>query len=145
MSSRETLTVPGTDAGLRRAASALADWTEIMALPAETRRRVLTALDEALSNVVRHGFSRQPGQMTLTLSCDADRLSVSVADDAPAFNPLLVAPPDVSQPLDARRPGGLGVALIRALSDEATYVREAGQNVLALSWRIDEHAAPRRD
>lgn len=145
MPSRETLTVPGTDAGLRRAVSALADWTQGVALPADTRRRVLTALDEALSNVVRHGFSRQPGQMTLTFSCDASRLSVSVADDAPAFNPLLLAPPDVSQPLDARRPGGLGVALIRALSDEATYVRQAGQNVLALSWRIDDHTTPGTD
>ena len=136
MESRDTLTVPGTANGLAEAMASLEAWTGGLDLAPETRRRVLTALDVVLSNVVRHGFRDQAGVMSVTRSCDAARLSVAVADNAPAFNPLLVPPPDVTLPVDVRPPGGLGVALVRALSDDATYLRTEGQNVLTLHWRL---------
>ena len=135
MDSTETQTVPGTPEGLRDAMAALESWTTRLAVTADVRHRVLTALDEVLSNVVRHGFKGQTGELTITRSRLGGALSVEVADTAPAFNPLLVAPPDVGLPLESRRPGGLGVALVRALSDDVQYAHRLGRNVLTLSWR----------
>ncbi len=135
MDSTDTLTVPGTPEGLRDAMAALESWTTRVPVTPEIRRRVLTALDEVLSNVVRHGFKSQTGEMTVTRSWLDGALSVEVADTAPAFNPLLLAPPDVGLPLESRRPGGLGVALVRALSDDVQYAHRLGRNVLTLSWR----------
>ncbi len=137
MDPNRTLTVAGTPDGIHRAMSALRAWTEPPTVTPETRRRVLTVVDEVLSNVVRHGFKDRPGEMTVTQRVAGGTLEVEVADTAPAFNPLGVPPPDVSRPLDERRPGGLGVALVRALSDEAAYAHRMGRNVLTLGWRLD--------
>jgi serine/threonine-protein kinase RsbW len=137
MDAPDTLTVPGTPDGVREALATLESWGVLLAVSPDTRHRVLTALDEVLSNVVRHGFKRQAGEMTIMRSCRGGSLSVEVADTAPAFNPLLVAPPDVGQALESRRPGGLGIALVRALSDDLQYAHRLGRNVLTLSWRLD--------
>jgi serine/threonine-protein kinase RsbW len=137
MKSGHTLTVPGTDAGLRQAIAALESWLGGAGLSTEARHRLMTVLDEVLSNIVRHGFAATAGDIAITTGQSNGRVSVAIADNAPPFNPLTLAPPDVTLSLEKRRPGGLGVALIRALSDDATYARSGGRNVLTLYWRLD--------
>ena len=132
-----TLTVPGTPDGVREAIAALEAWVGDERVAPQIRRGVLTAVDEVLSNVVRHGFRTGTGEMTMTVRASNAALTVEVADTAPAFNPLLVPAPDVHLPLERRRPGGLGVALVRALSDEVVYAFTLNRNVLTLSWRLD--------
>ena len=55
------MSVPGTLAGVREASEAVSAWSARQALPAEVRARVLTALDEVLSNVVHHALGGRPG------------------------------------------------------------------------------------
>jgi len=58
-----------------------------------------------------------------------------VSDDGPAFNPLQVPEPDVAATLEERRPGGLGVHLVRQLMDRVEYRRAEGRNCLVMTWR----------
>jgi anti-sigma regulatory factor (Ser/Thr protein kinase) len=52
-------------------------------------------------------------------------------DDAPLFDPTAVPPPDINLPLEERPLGGLGVHMMRQLTDELLYrVNSAGQNEL---------------
>jgi anti-sigma regulatory factor (Ser/Thr protein kinase) len=129
--------LPGTLDGVREGLGALEQWADQAGLSAELRRRLLTALDEVLSNVVRHSFRGRPGRLWLSIAAGAAEFRVTVGDDAARFDPMAVAAPDVELPLDKRRPGGLGVALIRALADEVHYARENAENVLTLTWRLD--------
>ncbi len=107
------------------------------------RRRILTALDEVLSNVIRHGREDGPGTIVITASPGPDRVDVDVADGNPPFNPLSLPAPDTSSALDERRPGGLGIMLVRALSDDVRYERRDGRNHVTMTWRLapggDEH------
>ena len=66
------------------------------------------------------------------------RLMVTVSDDGVAFNPLAVPPPDTTLPLEERELGGLGIHLVRNLTDEATYGRLGGRNVIT-----DDHGRER--
>jgi anti-sigma regulatory factor (Ser/Thr protein kinase) len=136
-SARTTLSVPGTAAGVRAGMDAFDAWALERRVPDRSRRRVLTALDELLSNVVRHGLDGTRGSIEIAFVADPGHLTVEIADDASPFNPLLVAPPDTAAPLDERREGGLGIALVRALADDLRYAREDGRNVVTLTWRID--------
>lgn len=132
----QTLAVEGTAAGVRKAVDALQAWSDRERLSDAARRRLLTALDEILSNVVRHGLGNRPGVIEVTVSHDGNVLQAEVADAAPAFNPLLTPPPDISSPLEERQPGGLGIALVRALTDELTYERRDDRNRLTMTWRV---------
>jgi serine/threonine-protein kinase RsbW len=69
--------------------------------------------------------------------CEPGRLEARVADEAAPFNPLLLPPPDTTTPLELRQPGGLGIALVKALSDTVEYARANNRNQVTVSWRLD--------
>jgi anti-sigma regulatory factor (Ser/Thr protein kinase) len=59
-----------------------------------------------------------------------------VEDDAPEFNPLALAPPDVAAPLADRRVGGQGVFLVRRMMDTVNYERVGTRNRLAMTKHV---------
>ena len=130
----ETVSVPGTEAGVRMAIAALDAWCRQHRVSDDTRRRMLTSMDEVLSNIVRHGFADRAGEIEIKLVYDGKTVSAAVADSAAEFNPLTQPPPDVTAPLDARTPGGLGIALVRALAANVRYERRGNCNVLTMTW-----------
>jgi serine/threonine-protein kinase RsbW len=131
-----TLTVQGTASGVREALEGVQGWCDQENLPDETRRRMLTAFDEILSNVVRHGRPDGTGVIEMTMTRDRDGVRAVVTDDGRPFNPLEAPPPDTSAVLEARQPGGLGIALVRALTDEVEYECRDGRNRLSLMWQL---------
>jgi anti-sigma regulatory factor (Ser/Thr protein kinase) len=137
MSARDTLIVPATMPGVRQAADTASAWTNRLGLPQEVRRRALTTLDEVLSNIVHHGVRGRPGVIQMTLAYEAGALEIELTDDADPFNPLLVPAPDVGAAIEDRVPGGLGIALVRALSDEVHYERSANQNRVTMKFDAD--------
>jgi serine/threonine-protein kinase RsbW len=132
-----TITVPGTLEGLAealRAAESFCDGPDASWLP---RANVLTVLDEVLANVVHHGLAGTAGTIELSMHAGAQRVTMDVSDSAAPFNPLLLPAPDTSLPLEKRKIGGLGIALVRALTDDVTYEQRGGRNCLTLTWRPD--------
>ena len=130
------LSVPGTVAGIREAVDALDAWSARERLPDEARRKLLTAFDEILSNVVRHALRDRSGLIEVTISRDGGLVQAEVTDDAEPFDPLVVPAPDTSAPLETRQPGGLGIALVRAFTDEVRYERRSDRNRLTMKWRV---------
>jgi serine/threonine-protein kinase RsbW len=135
-----TIVVPGTLEGLAeamRAAEAFCDRANVPWLP---RANVMTALDEVLANIVHHGLAAIGGTIELTME-DADgRLTIGVMDPGLPFDPLLMPLPNTSLPLEQRRLGGLGIALVRALTDDVQYERRDARNHLTLTWRAGAEA-----
>jgi serine/threonine-protein kinase RsbW len=73
------------------------------------------ALTEACSNSVRHAYHEgRDGIVEIRYSLARDRIDVEVADDGDGFDPGVVAFAR-EEDLDE---GGLGIAIIRALTDE---------------------------
>lgn len=91
------------------------------------------AIDEAATNVVVHGYRGAPGELEIQSVMRGGRLEVRLLDRAPAFDPSSVPEPDLSVPPLERRPGGMGVHLIRAATDETRHhPRPGGGNELVL-------------
>lgn len=106
-------------------------------VPSRTLYAVNLALDEVVTNVVRHGFEDPSGQEILAeVTVQGEDLTTVVADPGRAFNPLDVAPPDLHAPLAERTLGGLGVHLVRSLMDSVEYRRDNGKNVLTMRKRV---------
>jgi serine/threonine-protein kinase RsbW len=136
MTAHETVAVPGTTAGIGRAAAAFDEFCRDRAVPPDARWRFQVALDEILSNIVRHGYKHTVGTIALTFAHDGRVVSVEVVDSGPAFDPRQAPPPDTSSPLEARRPGGLGIVLAEELLDELAYERRGEHNHLKLTWKM---------
>ena len=63
-------------------------------------------------------------------------MRVAVEDDGEPFNPLEAAEADTSKPLEERAIGGLGVHLVRKLTDALEYQRHEGRNLLVMKKRL---------
>jgi anti-sigma regulatory factor (Ser/Thr protein kinase) len=99
---------------------------------------VSLVIDEIVTNCVKYGYDDDKKHVIdVVLSVDNQLLTVLVIDDGHAFNPVTVPPPDLSLPIEDRPIGGLGIHLLRQLSDSLTYERREGTNRLTLTKRIE--------
>jgi serine/threonine-protein kinase RsbW len=98
------------------------------AIPADTVFGVHLCLEEAISNVIRHGYNGQPDH-TLTVECgllNADEVVFIIEDQAPPFDPVsgsIIEEQPASSPLDYLRPGGRGILLMRKFAHTLKYER----------------------
>jgi anti-sigma regulatory factor (Ser/Thr protein kinase) len=146
MSHPDRLIVPvrASPAGVRTAADALERFEADHGLDPAAAWPVQVALDEILSNVVRHGGAgRDDAVIEVTFALADGSLQVTVVDDGPELDPLTLPAPDTTSPLDARQPGGLGVYLVKQLMDRVDYVRRDGRNCLTIAWRLPPAGAPK--
>ncbi len=96
------------------------------------------ALDDLLNNVVQYAFPNDPTEHQIEVEGEVLDACVvlTIRDDGIPFNPLSVAPPDLSVLLHEREIGGLGIHLVRAMFDDVTYHRNVGRNVLTIKKRL---------
>jgi anti-sigma regulatory factor (Ser/Thr protein kinase) len=134
---RQTITLRNDRAEIPRLAAFIDAFCQPLGPAAEDLMSFHLALEEAVTNVIHHGYiDGQPHEFTVALAAAADgRVTAIVTDDAPAFDPVARAPVDTSLPLEQRPIGGLGVHLIKNLMDSVRYERRDGRNVLTLEWR----------
>lgn len=103
------------------------------ALPAEWEMRMNLALEEAVVNVIQYAFDdRERHEILLEARREEDVFTLTVTDGGRAFNPLEAPEADTTLDAQKREIGGLGIHLIRSLSDKVSYRRENGSNVLTL-------------
>jgi anti-sigma regulatory factor (Ser/Thr protein kinase) len=100
--------------------------------------RIGILLEELLTNLVKYGYpdGATPGLADIGLDLDGNRLTIEFADDGRAFNPLAQPAPDLDLPLEDRQEGGLGIHILRALTEEAHYTRRHDRNVVRLIRRV---------
>ena len=78
------------------------------------------ALDEALTNAVRHGNGSDPSkQVAVEFSVDAAQLTVVIEDQGPGFAPDQLPDPTAEENLC--RPHGRGVMLMRAYMTDVQF------------------------
>jgi len=91
------------------------------------------ALEEALTNAVRHGNQRDPTKtITVRYSITAERAVVIVRDEGPGFEPEEIPDPTTEDRLSV--PSGRGIMLIKAYMDEVEY-RDEGREVYFVKRR----------
>ena len=78
-------------------------------------------LEELFTNMVKYNHDGHH-PVTIGLDVNATHVILRVSDrEVEPFDPTLAAPVDVNAPLAARRPGGLGIHLVRRLTDDLSY------------------------
>ena len=91
-------------------------------------------MEEALVNVFVHGYTQHQGQVEVRcLDSDDSSLTIEIIDTGVSFNPLSLADPDLQPDLNARKIGGMGVFLIRKMTDGVAYRREGDNNILTMT------------
>ena len=95
--------------------------------------RIKLVLEEIAINLATYGSREMVPDVAITVDSQPDAVTIHVEDNGHPFDPTDAGPPaHLSAPLEERPVGGLGLYLVRELTDELTYKREDGKNHLAL-------------
>jgi anti-sigma regulatory factor (Ser/Thr protein kinase) len=81
-------------------------------------RRIVLALDEACSNIIKYAYEGDPAQrINVSITVEQDRLHFRLTDTGRKADVSTITP----RRLDDIRPGGLGTHFIASVFDSVTY------------------------
>lgn len=116
---------------------ALEPLMEVLGFSDESNRAIIRAVDEAVSNIMRHAYHGRMDQ-PIEIYCNRLRrraggkiergIEFLLYDCGPAVDTTKIP----ARPLDEIRPGGLGLHIIRGSIDTVEYKREGRLNCLRL-------------
>lgn len=101
-------------------------------IPATTEQDLRLALEETFINIVSYAYQdNQPHTIDIELRHTTDAISITFIDTGIAFNPLIDAPAlnTDNQHFD----GGMGIHLIKSLTNTQVYKRTNQTNVFTLT------------
>jgi serine/threonine-protein kinase RsbW len=104
---------------------------EVLAIDPELLDDLKTAVSEACNNVVLHAYAGDPGPMHVRMFVGPGVLRVTVEDGGVGLPPVSIAPEESN---------GIGVSVIRALTEQASFGRGPGGGTL-----VEMDFAVRRD
>ena len=88
-------------------------------------------IEEIVRNLIAHTPPYADEEtITVALTVTTRMVTVVIEDERPPFNPFEGPELDVEAPLEQRRPGGMGLHLVRNLADDLTYENSSQRNRL---------------
>jgi len=80
------------------------------------------AVDEAVTNVIIHGYGDLDGMVELHMEGQGNAVIIRIRDKAKTFDPSHVNAPQLDTALKDRPFGGMGIFLIKKMTDEAEFL-----------------------
>lgn len=137
------LSTPNSMDGLHDLSCAVAAVLQRNQVPRSTIDDVLLIAEEIIANAITHGFAgsdSEPGELRVSVRAEHDLIHLEFRDNGKPFNPLDHPPPDLDADIVDRPIGGLGIHLIRELSEAVSYARQRDYNVFSCALRRPESA-----
>ncbi len=120
---------------------AIVEAVQAAGYPANSVFAIRLALDEALSNAVRHGNASDPSKsVTVDYRVSPEQVAIEIEDEGQGFCPEGV--PDPTEEDNLCRPHGRGVMLMKAYMTEVRYNSRGNRVTLIKSCRCP---LPNRD
>lgn len=104
----------------------------------KTQMQLDIIVDELFGNIARYAYSPNTGMATVRFETEDDPMKavITFIDEGKPFNPLDSPEPDVTLSAQERNIGGLGIFMVRKMTDDILYEYENGRNILRIKKRV---------
>lgn len=99
--------------------------------------RFKVCTDEVFSNIAKFAYPDKQGDVLVQIACCPDKYFVTFADSGVPFDPLSYVNPELALSAKERKPGGLGISLVKRLMSEVSYAYVSGENRLTLTLNTE--------
>lgn len=90
-------------------------------------------IEEIVVNIVKYGLNTvEKGVIDIKVGMIGKGAVLEIWDNGPEFNPMTRNDPDVTAGIENRRPGGLGIFLVKQIAKEMSYERRDNKNRVKL-------------
>jgi serine/threonine-protein kinase RsbW len=91
-------------------------------LPPTEENKIILAVDEAISNIIEHGYGPdQEGSIEIEIEADPRTFKIVIRDQGAQFAPDGKGDVNIEQHVAAGKKKGLGIFLMRRIMDEVHY------------------------
>lgn len=98
--------------------------------------KVNIVIDEIFSNIVKYAQLKEEDDIISELKVGKNEIILTFTDSGIPYDPLKHEDADIDLPLEERELGGLGILMVKNMSDEIRYKREDDRNILQIKFRI---------
>ena len=129
---RQRITLKNNTSECDRLSAFLTAFANENTIPAAIYNDLRLVLEEAFVNIISYAYSSgERHTVSIEISNTVNSVSISFIDDGIAFNPLL----DCNNEIDADdlSEGGMGIHLIKSLTDQQDYNRIDQRNVFTVT------------
>ncbi|MCZ6767543.1 MAG: SpoIIE family protein phosphatase [bacterium] len=126
------LTVRAVESQLSRVRDFVTEICEEASFSVRDTSNTKLAIDEACTNVIRHAYDGDWGEIRITVRIRPGRIGFSIKDTGKNFDFTAVKDPDLNQFVEVGKKGGLGIFLINRLMDDVSYRSSSAGNELVL-------------
>lgn len=142
---RFSLKVPAEERHLAEIRDFVEETGEKLLIPNKILANTKLAVDEACTNVVKHGYRDLPGgPIEVVITGNGREFSIAIRDQGRPFDLRNVQSPDLKMYVENRKRGGLGVFIMNQLMDDVRYRHAHDGNVLIMSKRLDRRRVRKR-
>jgi serine/threonine-protein kinase RsbW len=129
---RQTLALQNNMAELEKLHKFLIEFTAANDIPAQTYDDLRLVVEESFANIIDHAYTDNKSHIiTVELDTTDNTIIVSFTDDGIAFNPLTKCN-EIHERADHSE-GGMGMHIIKSLTDSQQYRRINQHNVFTLT------------
>ena len=97
------------------------------------------AVEEVFVNIAQYAYNPNIGPATISVESTSNPLTVRLTfmDQGMPYNPLAKEDPDITQNVEERPIGGLGIYMVKNIMDDVQYEYKDGQNVFTITKNIE--------
>ena len=92
------------------------------------------AIDEIASNIINYSKAKNA---EISYSIESDNLNLTFEDDGQPYNPLETEDPDITLSAEERQIGGLGIFMVKKMTESMDYKYENNKNILKLVMALN--------
>lgn len=114
------------------------DKLEKMNCSTKAMAQIDVAIDEIASNIAYYAYKDSIGFMFVVIEelDEEGNVMIRFEDGGMPYNPLEREEPDITQNIEDRQVGGLGIHIVKKTMDDVKYVYKNGRNILVLFKKI---------
>jgi len=132
---RDTKRFAAKVANLDAANAFVEECADRFGLGADKKFGVLLALEEVFVNICHYAYPDDVGEAEISCMDEGGVFVLEIADDGQPFDAASLPDPDTTLGVEERPIGGLGMHLVRKLSDAVGYARQDNRNILRMEFR----------
>jgi anti-sigma regulatory factor (Ser/Thr protein kinase) len=119
---------------LPAASEAISEFLSEHGAPADAVYLADLTLEELVTNIVKYGYDDEnEHRIDITVVLDDGGMRLCICDDGHPFNPLDAPDPDTTLAAEDRPIGGLGIHLVRKMTDQVEYERRDDRNFVTIT------------
>lgn len=105
-------------------------------IPGRDIHALQLVVEEVASNIIRHAYKFQKGQIRLKLVIYRKLIVISLIDTGRSFQPNFTGTIDLERLVETGRKGGLGFYMVQKIMDSVEYISTGGYNEMRMMKRL---------